>query len=274
MVSQFHDGMQVQALDDGEPSDPFSCFQRSETRLRPRTDSLQHDFSAMLTDAFNADTPGIDIRNRTDGKLYSPRRLQAKTKVHTDRLRDFLFADDCALNDDNEADMQHSMNFFSTACNNFGITISIKKTEVMYQPAPGARSHGSQKKRFKDTLKASMKDLNIDPTLWEAPAQNRPVWRVAVTKGAKTYKHQRLQAAKTKRPARKARANCNPTLHSTAAPWTCPHCNRDFWALIGLTSHPEPTDDPTSPMTIDEDGHLLQRWTDTRIKAAAAAPSH
>ena len=27
---------------------------------------------------------------------------------------------------------------FATACDNFGLTISIKKTEVMYQPAPKA----------------------------------------------------------------------------------------------------------------------------------------
>ena len=33
--------------------------------------------------------------------------------------------------------MQDSMNKFATACDNFGLTISIKKTEVMYQPAPG-----------------------------------------------------------------------------------------------------------------------------------------
>ncbi|GFR68796.1 hypothetical protein ElyMa_003742800 [Elysia marginata] len=52
-------------------------------------------FSAMLTDAFNANTTGIDIRYRTDGKLYNSRRPRANTKVHTERLRDFLFADDC-----------------------------------------------------------------------------------------------------------------------------------------------------------------------------------
>ena len=33
--------------------------------------------------------------------------------------------------------MQRSMDLFSTACTNFGLTISTKKTEVMYQPAPG-----------------------------------------------------------------------------------------------------------------------------------------
>ncbi|GFS22001.1 hypothetical protein ElyMa_006939200 [Elysia marginata] len=95
-------------------------------------------FSAMLTDAFNVDTPDIDIRHRTDGKLYNPRRLQAKTKVHTDRLRDFLFADDCAQNAGNEADMQNSMDLYSTACDNFGLTISTNKVKaIQYQPAPG-----------------------------------------------------------------------------------------------------------------------------------------
>ena len=32
--------------------------------------------------------------------------------------------------------MQQSMEKFSSACNAFGLTISTKKTEVMYQPAP------------------------------------------------------------------------------------------------------------------------------------------
>ena len=34
--------------------------------------------------------------------------------------------------------MQKSMNGFAKACDDFGLTISIKKTEVMYQPAPNA----------------------------------------------------------------------------------------------------------------------------------------
>ncbi|GFS14510.1 secretory carrier-associated membrane protein [Elysia marginata] len=66
----------------------------------------------------------------------------------------------------------------------------------------------------------------------------RPAWRGEVTKGAKTYEQQRLQAAKTKRAAHKARVHCNPTPQATAAPWTCPHCNTsDFRARMGLISH-------------------------------------
>ena len=92
--------------------------------------------SAMLTDEFNDET-GIPINYRTDGKLFNPRRLYAITKVKETVIRDFLFADDCALNALTEQDMQTTVDKFSTACDNFGLTISTVKTEVMHQPAPG-----------------------------------------------------------------------------------------------------------------------------------------
>ncbi|GFS20625.1 hypothetical protein ElyMa_006904200 [Elysia marginata] len=128
--------MQAQVLDGGEPSSPFPVFNGVEQGCVIAPILFSMILSAMLTDAFYADTPGIEIRYRADGKLYNPRRLQAKTKLHNDRLRDFLFADACALIAGNEADMHNSMNLFYTACDNFALTISTKKTEVMYQPAP------------------------------------------------------------------------------------------------------------------------------------------
>lgn len=346
----------------------------------------------------------FNIRYRTDGKLFNSRRLKAKTKVHVDKLREFLFADDCALNAGSIEDMQRSMNLFATACNNFGLTINTKKTEVMYQPAPqksyqkptvsvngqnlaavdnftylgstlsrcvhidnevdsriakassafgrlrstvwerrgislstklsvyraivlttllyscetwtvyqrhakklnrfhlnclrkllrvkwqhkvpdtdileqsgmpsvftmlrqsqlrwaghitrmpderlpkrvfygelqhGARSQGGQKKRFKDTLKASLKDFGIDHNSWETLAQDRPTWRGALRKGAATYEAQRITTAKNKRTTRKSGAGgatINPPLHA-ATGLSCPHCLKSFRAKIGLISH-------------------------------------
>ena len=52
-------------------------------------------------------------------------------------IRDFLFADDCVLNVNTKQMIQHEMDFLSQGCDNFGLTISTKKTEVMYQPARG-----------------------------------------------------------------------------------------------------------------------------------------
>ena len=69
----------------------------------------------MLTDAFKDCDIGIGIRYRTDGTLFNFRRLQTKTKVMTDIIRDFLFAGDCALNVGSEADMQRSVDKLSYA---------------------------------------------------------------------------------------------------------------------------------------------------------------
>ena len=46
------------------------------------------------------------------------------------------------------------------------------------------RSHGGQKKRYKDTLKASFKDLNIPTESWEQIAQDRTKWRGLIRRGA------------------------------------------------------------------------------------------
>ena len=57
-------------------------------------------------------------------------------------LRELLFADDSLLNSNTEAEIQQCVNHFSRACDNFGFTISNKKTEVMHQPAPRKMYHG------------------------------------------------------------------------------------------------------------------------------------
>ena len=94
-------------------------------------------FSAMLTDAFQDDDNGIPIRYRFDGKLFNLRRLQAKFKVQTEVLDEFLSADDMAKGAPTEKKMQKGVNQVSDSCDSYDLTISIKKTEVVYQLAPG-----------------------------------------------------------------------------------------------------------------------------------------
>ena len=48
----------------------------------------------------------------------------------------------------------------------------------------GKRSQGGQKKRYKDTLKASLKDFNIPIESWEQAAQDRTKRRRLIDKGA------------------------------------------------------------------------------------------
>ncbi|XP_053863859.1 LOW QUALITY PROTEIN: uncharacterized protein LOC128825397 [Malaclemys terrapin pileata] len=136
MVRQFHHGMMARVLDDGETSEAFPVTNgvKQGCVLAPTLFSMI--FSATLTDAFQHCSEGVGMKYRTDRKLFNLRRLHAITKVKETVLQDFLFADDCALNASTEPEMQASMDKFSTACNNFGLTINIKKTEVLHQPAP------------------------------------------------------------------------------------------------------------------------------------------
>jgi len=115
----------------------FGCPPKFILLVRQFHDGM-HAFSAMLTDAFRDGDIGVGFCYRTDGSLFNIRRLKAKTKVHEDTARDFLFADDCALNASTQSDMQRSMDQFAKACDDFGLTISTKKTEVLHQPAPAA----------------------------------------------------------------------------------------------------------------------------------------
>ena len=93
-------------------------------------------FSAILSNAFNEDEHSIKVNYCTDGKFFNLKRLQAKNKVEGMLVHDFLFADNCELNAASEAEVQQSMDQFSAACANFSLTIYIKKTQVVYQPAP------------------------------------------------------------------------------------------------------------------------------------------
>ena len=72
-----------------------------------------------------------------DGKLFNLRRLQAKSKVQTDVLDKLLYADDLTENAKSETTMQGAVDCMPKACDNFHLTISTKKTEIVNQPAPG-----------------------------------------------------------------------------------------------------------------------------------------
>ena len=60
-------------------------------------------------------------------------RLRAKTKVKTVLVRDILFDDDAALETHSEIAMQRLINKFASVCENFDLTISLKKTSVSAQ---------------------------------------------------------------------------------------------------------------------------------------------
>ena len=96
MVRQFHDGTLARVQNDGEFSDPFLVKNGVKQGCVLALTLFSMMFSAMLIDAFQDGDNGIPIKFRFDGKLFNPRRLQAKSKVQTEVLHEFLFVDDMA----------------------------------------------------------------------------------------------------------------------------------------------------------------------------------
>ena len=88
-------------------------------------------FSLLLLYAFDGSEDGIYIHTRSDGGLFNLARLRAMTKVQKVRILELLFADDAALATHSEAAMQRLIDRFAAACREFGLTISLKKTEIM-----------------------------------------------------------------------------------------------------------------------------------------------
>ena len=90
------------------------------------------------------------------------------------------------------------------------------------------------KKRYKDSLEASLKTLQIDTSTWENAALDRPKWRSEITMGATAAEKKRLAEAEEKRRKRKDLTTIHPPNTSTHV---CHICNRLFRARIGPISH-------------------------------------
>ena len=133
--------LRATVLDNGDTSDSFPVTNGVKQGCVLASILFSMVFAAMLHDASQDNDDGIQLKYRTDGGVFNLRRLKANTKVKIATLRELLFADDCALNSNTEAEMQQYVNHFYRACDNFSFTISTKKTEVMHQPAPRKMYH-------------------------------------------------------------------------------------------------------------------------------------
>ena len=103
----------------------------------------------------------------------------------------------------------------------------------------GKRSQGGQKKRYKDTLKASLKDFKF--SIFQLSPGNR-LLRIeqsgvdSSTKVPLNLKQRESVKLKGSVKKRKARVK-GPSSDSAESEFTCSICNRQFRAKIGLYSH-------------------------------------
>ena len=101
MVRQFHDGMLARVQNDGEFSDPFPVTNGVKQGC-VLASTLFSMLSRMVTMIYLL---GIALM----GTFFSLRRLQAKSKVQTEVLDEFLFADDMAKGAPTEKKMQNGV---------------------------------------------------------------------------------------------------------------------------------------------------------------------
>ena len=171
IVESFHTDMQSTVCFNGATSDPFPINSGVKQGCVLAPTLVGIFFSMLLPHAFKDNEDGIYLHTRSDGKLYNLARLRAKTKVRHVTIREVLFADDAAMATHTEEALQRLIDRFALACDDFGLTISIKKTEVLGQgtTAPPNIRIGSQVlnavDRFQYLVSTISSNLSLEPEI-------------------------------------------------------------------------------------------------------------
>ena len=129
--------MTGQVLSNGEQSDPFSISNgvKQDCVLAPVLFNLF--FTCVLRQAVGNMDEEVYVRFHYDGSIFDLRRLSTKTETLNSLIQEALFADDCAFMAHKPGDLQAMLNS-SDASKQFGLTISLGKTEVLFQRAPNS----------------------------------------------------------------------------------------------------------------------------------------
>ena len=138
IIRSFHDDMSASVIDSGASSKSLAVTNgiKQGCILAPLLFNIF--FSVMLHAAFRNCDKGVYLQKRSDGNIFNLRRFNAKTKVSDILIRDLLFADDCALVAHTIEDIEFIMDCLSNTARHFGLTVSLKKSEVLHQPKPGS----------------------------------------------------------------------------------------------------------------------------------------
>ena len=171
IIQSFHTDMRSTVSYNGARSEPFpiSSGVKQGCVLAPTLFGIF--FSMLQTHAFSGNEDGVYLHTRSNGRLFNLARLRAKTKVRHATIREALFADDAALVTHSEEALQRLIDRFAHACVEFGLTISIKKTEVMGQgtDSPPSIHIGSHKlnavDRFQYLGSTISSNLSLEPEI-------------------------------------------------------------------------------------------------------------
>lgn len=134
-----HDNMSATVLSgSGDETEPF----RVDTGVKQGcviAPTLFSIFIAAILHLTGKHLPqGVKIMSRTDRQLFNINRFRAKGRTTTISIMELQYVDDNALVALSEGDLQCILVAFTKACKQLGLTINIKKTQILYQSPPNS----------------------------------------------------------------------------------------------------------------------------------------
>ena len=149
-----HEDQRGQIRLNGDLSDPFPIVNGVKQGCVLAQTFFSIFFSMMLKQATVDldDEDGVYARYHLEGSLYNLQRLQAHTKTQERLVRELLFAYNAALVTHSEGATQGIC--FAGTVQSFGLEVSLKKTEVLHQPALQEEYHPPTKTIGETELKS------------------------------------------------------------------------------------------------------------------------
>ena len=109
----------------------------------------------------------------------------------------------------------------------------LPKIMLYGELANGTRPQGAPKLRYKDQLRKTLTQTNINPFTWEETARDRTAWKRAVHQGITIFEENRIEHEEAKRRRRQERQE--QPRPPPGLP--CELCPRLFHHRLGLASH-------------------------------------
>ena len=133
LIKSFHIGMRGKIQYDGDVSDSFPVNRgvKQGCVLAPTLFGIYFAYVFRIAFANVSNRAGVSLLTRDDGNFFSLARFKAKSRVEECIVREFLYADDAAICATSADQLQELLDGFASACQKFGLTISLKKTVTL-----------------------------------------------------------------------------------------------------------------------------------------------
>ena len=105
--------------------------------LAPTLFRLYFSYVFWVTNSNLVSFSGVSLLSRDDGNFFNLSRFKAKSRTQRVIVSELLYADDAALCATSADQLQNLLDCFSSSCDKFGLTISLKKTATMSQSTEG-----------------------------------------------------------------------------------------------------------------------------------------